>query len=84
MRAHANCVENLPVFAAVVVAVNASGIAGGVLDVLAMLYVAARVLQTLTHVVFAETPLAVGVRFAFFCTQLVCVAWMGVLVVWSA
>jgi uncharacterized MAPEG superfamily protein len=84
MRAHANCVENLPVFAAVVVAVNASGIAGGVLDVLAMLYVAARVLQTLTHVAFEETPRAVGVRFAFFFTQLVCVGWMGVLVVCSA
>jgi len=80
MRAHANCVENLPVFAAVVVAVNASGIAGGVLDVLAILYVAARVLQTLTHVTFEETPRAVGVRFAFFVTQLVCVTWMGVLV----
>jgi uncharacterized MAPEG superfamily protein len=36
MRAHANCVENLPVYAALVIVINASGVAGSVLDYLAI------------------------------------------------
>lgn len=84
MRAHANCVENLPVLGAVVVAANAAGVHGGPIDVLAVAYLAARVLQTITHVALDETPAAVGVRFAFFFTQIVCVTWMGVLVARAA
>jgi len=80
MRAHANCVENLPVLGAVVVAIDVTGIHLATLDALAVLYLAARVLQTITHVALDETPTTVGVRFAFFFTQIVCVAWMGVLV----
>ena len=78
MRAHANCVENLPVYAAVVLAANAVGATGGVIDDLACVYLGARVLQTATHVLAEETSSAVGLRFAFFFTQLACVAWMGI------
>lgn len=77
MRAHANCVENLPVLGAVVVAIDATGLHLATLDALAVVYLAARVLQTITHVALDETPTTVGVRFAFFFTQIVCVAWMG-------
>jgi uncharacterized MAPEG superfamily protein len=84
MRAHANCVENLPVLAAVVVAGNAAGLAGGASDALAIVYLAARVLQTTVHVAAAETSTAVAVRFAFFLTQIVCVIWMGVLAAMAA
>ncbi len=84
MRAHANCVENLPVLGAVVIAANAAGVHGGPIDVLAVSYLAARVLQTVTHVAFDETSAAVGVRFAFFFTQIVCVTWMAILVVRAA
>jgi len=78
MRAHANCVENLPVYGAVAVAATAAGIHSGAVDALAVVYLIARVLQTLTHIVFEETNAAVGVRFAFFFTQLICVSAMGV------
>lgn len=77
MRAHANCVENLPVLGAVVLAIDATGLHLATLDVLAVVYLAARVLQTITHVALDETPTTVGVRFAFFFTQIVCVLWMG-------
>jgi uncharacterized MAPEG superfamily protein len=36
MRAHANCVENLPVYTAVVVAITAAGVMSPVLDLLAL------------------------------------------------
>ena len=62
MRAHANCVENLPVYAAVVVVITAAGIASPVLDLLALVFIAARVAQTSIHVLLEETPAAVGVR----------------------
>jgi len=78
MRAHANCVENLPVYAALVVAALAAGMTSPVLDALAVMILAARVAQSLVHIGFAETNAAVAVRFAFFFTQIVCFVWMGV------
>jgi uncharacterized MAPEG superfamily protein len=84
MRAHANCVENLPVLAAVVIAANAAGVQSSTLDVLAQIYLAARVAQTVTHVALEETPAVVGVRFGFFATQLACVVAMGTIVAHAA
>lgn len=81
MRAHANCVENLPLLAAVVIAANAVGARGGALDGFAIAYLVARMLQTVTHVAFRETATAVAVRFSFFLAQLVCLAGMGTVIV---
>jgi len=80
MRAHANYVENLPVYAAIVVAIAASGVQSPMLDTLAAVLFAARVLQTVTHVAVEQTNTVVGVRFAFFFVQIVCMAGMGILV----
>jgi len=80
MRAHANCVENLPVYAAIVVAIAASGVRMPTLDTLAVVLLVARVLQTVTHVAFVQTDAVVGVRFAFFFVQIVCMVGMGILV----
>jgi len=80
MRAHANCVENLPVYAAIVVAIIASGVQSKTLDVLAIILLVARVFQTITHIAFEPTNTMVGVRFAFYFTQLVCMFWMGITV----
>lgn len=84
MRAHANCVENLPVYGAVVVAIVVTGAASQTLDGLAMVLLAARMCQTLVHVAFRETNLLVAVRFSFFLIQLVCMLWMGLIVVLPA
>jgi uncharacterized MAPEG superfamily protein len=72
-RAHTNAVENLPLFAAVVLVAAAAGRQGRVLDVLAVTYLCGRVGQSVAHV----TPgagLRFHVRFGFFALQLVCLA----------
>jgi uncharacterized MAPEG superfamily protein len=81
MRAHANCVENLPVYAAVVIAILASGVSGAGLDRLAIIFLIARMCQTTIHIAFVPTNTMVGVRFTFFLIQAVCMIWMGIIVV---
>ena len=80
MRADANCLENLPVYGAIVVAIVATGADSSRLDTLAVLLLAARMLQTVIHVAFAPTNTIAGVRFTFFFTQIVCMFWMGFIV----
>ncbi len=80
MRAHMNCVENLPVYAAIVVAIVASGARSATLDRLAITLLAARLVQTLVHLSVPQTNLVASIRFAFFALQLVCMVWMGVVV----
>lgn len=70
-RAHLNCIENLPVFGAIVFAVSASGTTGIVVDGLALSVPAARVLQSVVHVSLVQTHKVVGVRFFFFSVQAV-------------
>jgi uncharacterized MAPEG superfamily protein len=69
MRAHANCIENLPVFGAVVFALHVSGTGGPIVDALAMGALAARVVQSSIHVGLVQTNAVVGVRFTFYCVQ---------------
>jgi uncharacterized MAPEG superfamily protein len=83
MRAHANCVENLPIFGAVVVAAALAHLAGGLFDTLPEVYLGARVAQSATHIASGSAT-AVNVRFSFFVVQLVCVVWLGVQVVAQA
>lgn len=80
MRAHANCVEVLPIYTAIVVVATAVGVDTLRLDVLAEVLIGARVLQTLTHVSFTETNATVALRFIFFFAQIICMVWMGVIV----
>lgn len=85
-RAHANCVENLPVFGAIVWVISALGIDGSVVNALSILILTARVCQSLVHVSHVQTDTFVAVRFSFYCVQLVCflvliaiAAWHGVI-----
>ncbi len=84
MRAHANCVENLPVYAAVVVAIIATGLQSPILDASAIILICARVLQTLIHTSLIQTNLVAGIRFAFFFVQLICMFTMGVYIAVNA
>ncbi|HXX46934.1 MAG TPA: MAPEG family protein [Myxococcota bacterium] len=70
MRAHANCVENLPVFGAIVLALQAARVESEPANVLSLLILAGRVAQSLVHVGFEQTNAVVSVRFAFFLTQI--------------
>jgi uncharacterized MAPEG superfamily protein len=71
-RAHANCVENLPVFGAIVFVISAMGIHGPVVDALCSAVLVSRVCQSLVHVSHVQTDAFVAVRFSFFSVQLVC------------
>lgn len=71
MRAHANCIENLPVFAVIVFALHVRGVNGGAVDTLCIAVMVARVLQSLIHVCFQQTNVVATLRFAFFFVQLI-------------
>ena len=80
-RAHLNCVENLPVYGAIVLTGAHVGVsASAAYDALALTFVAARVGQTLVHVGMPQTERAATVRFSFFAVQVACMAAMGVIV----
>ena len=70
MRAHANCVENLPVFGAIVLALYASGVGGAAVNYLSTGILVARIIHSLIHVCFVQTHAVVAVRFTFFFIQL--------------
>jgi len=71
MRAHANCIENLPVFGAIVFALYVSGVGGPVVNWLSVAILVARVVQSLIHVTFEQTNAVVAVRFSFFFIQII-------------
>lgn len=82
-RAHANCIENLPVFGAIVLAAYASGTVSPLMDLLAIAVFAARMGQTTTHLISASNT-AIGIRFSFLMVQLGAFFWMSALIVLHA
>jgi uncharacterized MAPEG superfamily protein len=84
MRAHANCVENLPVFGAVVLVANLAGATSRLADVLAVTVMVARIAQTSVHVLFVVRDLTVAVRFTFYLVQVAAMIGIAVLVMAAA
>jgi len=74
-RAHANCLEGLPLFGGFMVLAIVAG-QSAVTDPLAPLLLGARVVQSVIHLV-STSPTAVRARFTAFAVQ------MGVAVAWS-
>ena len=84
-RAHANCIENLPIFGAVVFGLYVGNVTGALVDALAVTVLVARILQSLVHVFFVHTNTVASVRFAFFFVQFICFLWLvGIIVVTHA
>jgi uncharacterized MAPEG superfamily protein len=81
LRAHANCVENLPVFAVIVLALHVGNVSGSTVDVLAVTILAARIVHSLVHVCLTQTNTVVTVRFTFFFIQIVCFVWLIAIIV---
>ena len=77
MRAHMNCIENLPVFAAIVLCATAAGSDSRLLDWLAGAVLVARICQTTVHLAFKPSDAAASVRFAFFFVQAICMLAMA-------
>ncbi|MGB5372719.1 MAG: MAPEG family protein [Polyangiales bacterium] len=84
MRAHLNCLENLPIYGAIVLVIVVSGAQSAALDSLALTLIGARIAQTLIHVSWQQSNLLAYVRFGFFFIQLICMFWMTALVVQHA
>jgi uncharacterized MAPEG superfamily protein len=80
-RAHANCIENLPVFGAIVFALHVGNVAGALVDALTVIVLVARMVQSLVHVCFVHTNTVASVRFTFFFVQFVCFLWLVGLIV---
>jgi uncharacterized MAPEG superfamily protein len=85
MRAHANCVENLPVFGAIVFALHVGNVISSLVNVLAVAILIARVVQSLVHVCLVQTNTVASIRFAFFTVQIIGFLWLiGIIVITTA
>jgi len=80
MRAHANCLENLPVFGAVVFAAYVAGVSSPMMDTASVLVVITRVMQSIIHVALVQTNMIAFIRFCAFFAQIVCFAIMSIIV----
>ena len=76
MRAHANCVENLPVFGAIVFGLYVGNVGSVLINALAVAVLFARIMQSLVHVCFIQTNTVSAVRFGFFFVQIVSFLWL--------
>ncbi len=68
-RAHANCVEGLPIFGGLMLVAVATS-ATAITDPLGYVFLAARIIQSLIHLA-SLSPLAVTARFSAFAVQMV-------------
>jgi uncharacterized MAPEG superfamily protein len=82
-RAHVNTVENLPIFAALVLAGWVAGLDTPTFNMLAVVVVVARVVQSLIHI-SSGSALAINFRFLALLVQIVCEVWMAVLIFHAA
>ena len=83
MRAHMNCVENLPIFGALVVALMATVLQSPSIDALSVTLLLARIGQTLVHIGAPPTNVWAALRFALFFVQIVCMILIGTIIVLS-
>ena len=83
-RAHANCIENLPVFGAIVFGLHVANVTGTLVDVLAVAVVAARIVQSTVHVCLVHTNTVASVRFSFYFVQFICFVWLAGLIAAAA
>jgi hypothetical protein len=82
-RAHLNTLENLPIFAALVLAGWVAGLDTATFNMLAVVVVVARVVQSLIHI-SSGSALAINFRFLALLVQIVCEVWMAVLILHAA
>jgi len=71
MRAHMNCIENLPVFVTIVYVIDRVGLQSSLLDALALTVLGARIVQSSVHIALEQTDNVIFVRFGFYFAQIV-------------
>ncbi len=67
-RVHSNCIENLPLFAGVVLIISLRDVGSTAIDTLSITYFLARLSHSIVHI-FGWDP---RIRFAFLLFQIVC------------
>ena len=77
MRAHMNCIENLPILGALVIALIATGLHSASIDRLSLTLLVARIGQTLVHILAPPSNVFAALRFALFFAQIVCMIAIG-------
>jgi uncharacterized MAPEG superfamily protein len=82
-RAHANALENLPIFAVVVLTGWVVGMETKTFNQLAVVVLIARIVQSTIHIASGHTY-AIFFRFAAYAAQIACMIWMAVLVLEKA
>ena len=82
-RAHMNTIENLPIFATVVLSGWAASAITPVFNILAVIVVSARAIQSLIHISSGSVQ-AINMRFTAFGVQIVCQFWMAWLILQTA
>jgi uncharacterized MAPEG superfamily protein len=78
-RAHMNTLENLPIFAAIVLSGWVVGMETATFNRLAVTVLVTRIVQSVIHIASGSVP-AVALRFAAFAIQIACEVWMAALV----
>ena len=76
-RAHANCIENLPVFGAIVLIISVLHLQSVSIDYLSLVFLVARLLQSSIHFLFKQTKLIGSLRFTLYLCQMVCMFWLA-------
>ena len=78
-RAHLNTIENLPIFASIVLAGWVVGQETATFNRLGAIVFAARIVQSLIHIA-SGSAMAIRFRFLAYGVQIVCEVWMAILV----
>jgi uncharacterized MAPEG superfamily protein len=78
-RAHLNTLENLPIFAAIVLSGWVVGMETATFNRLAIIVVVARIVQSAIHIASGSVA-AISFRFTALGVQLICEIWMAILV----
>lgn len=78
-RAHLNTLENLPIFAAIVLSGWVVGMETATFNRLAIIVVVARIVQSAIHIASGSVA-AISFRFTALAVQLICEIWMAILV----
>ncbi|MGN6149243.1 MAG: MAPEG family protein [Rhizomicrobium sp.] len=82
-RAQMNAAENLPIFAVIVLAAWIAGTESHVFNLLAMVVLVFRIIQSIIHIV-SGSQIATWFRTAAFAVQIVCEIWMALMILQSA
>ena len=82
-RAQMNTVENLPIFAVIVLAAWIAGSESHLFNLLAMVVLVARIVQSIIHILSGD-QIATWFRTGMFAMQIVCEIWMAVMILQAA